>query len=470
MKRSRSALLIVLTLWLSILALGPLAGGPAPSSAAGSRLQPADLTYLGAFRLPAGGERPLTFEYGGSAMTVNPDGDPAGAADGFAGSLFVMGHDRMAYGELPDGNQVAEVTIPAPVIAADASALPQAAFVQDFHDVAAGYFVGLDEIPRVGLLYLDTPATGPVIHVAWGQHFQEGAALETGTHAWFSPDLAAPAMQGPWFLADITSYATTGYLLDIPAAWADAHTGGRRVGAGRFRDGGWSGMGPSLIAYQPWIDASGTPAPAGSTLDAIPLLLYAASTETDDVNDRSMDGYQHPDEWMGAAWLATADGAAAVLFAGTKSAGDRYWYGFVNPAGPDSPCVEEELAGEFTLCRQADGTPCPPDEMTECEGHTSGRGWWSSRFEAQFIFYDPADLARVAAGELAPWEPQPYAVLPVDEHLLLPTFEPESLGAGVQRRARISDAAYDRVHQRLYVLELFADGASPVVHVWQVGA
>ena len=88
-------------------------GTPAPAP---GLLQPADFEYLGAFRLPIGGERPLTFAYGGNAMTFNPDGDPSGAGDGFPGSLFITGHDRLAYGELPDGSQVAELDIPIPVI------------------------------------------------------------------------------------------------------------------------------------------------------------------------------------------------------------------------------------------------------------------------------------------------------------------------------------------------------------------
>jgi len=47
--------------------------------------------------------------------------------------------------------------------------------------------------------------------------------------------------------------------------------------------------------------------------------------------------------------------------------------------------------------------------------------------------------------------------------------EAEMLGAGVQRRHRIGAVAYDRDNGLLYVLELFADEAKPVVHVWSVG-
>ncbi|MBN1992497.1 MAG: right-handed parallel beta-helix repeat-containing protein, partial [Anaerolineae bacterium] len=53
---------------------------PASPPADGALVQPADLVYRGAFRLPGGDTPPQTFAYGGNAMTFNPDN----------GSLFVM--------------------------------------------------------------------------------------------------------------------------------------------------------------------------------------------------------------------------------------------------------------------------------------------------------------------------------------------------------------------------------------------
>jgi hypothetical protein len=447
----------------------PLAasGTPVPHpSGETDLLAPADLVYLGAFRLPGDGERPFTFAYGGSAITFNPAGDPSGSGDGFAGSLFVMGHDRLPYGELPDGNQVAEISIPAPLAAAEVGALPQAEFIQGFQDVAAGYFAGLDELPRAGMLYLDHPATGPRIHLTWGQHLQP--ETPTASQAWFSPDLAAPQLQGPWFVGNYSAYSLSGYLMEIPAAWADQYAQARYLGSGRFRDGGWSGMGPALIAYRPW-DAAGAPPPPNTRLEATPLLLYASSQDQPEIAG-SLANYQHPDEWEGGAWITTPAGKTAVLFAGTKSLGEKYWYGFVNPLGAGLPCVEGEMVDQFTLCRLADGSPCPAEDLVECAGHNDYRGWWTTRFEAQFILYDPADLALVATGELAPWEPQPYAVLGIDEHLYHNPARVESdmLGQGVQRRYRLGEVAYDRANGRLYVLELFADEARPLVHVWAI--
>ncbi|MCJ7533640.1 MAG: hypothetical protein MUO64_21770, partial [Anaerolineales bacterium] len=68
----------------------------------GQTVQPEDFQYLGAFRLPGGDTPPQTFAYGGNAMTFNPDGDPSNS-DAYPGSLFIMGHDRQAWGGLPNG-------------------------------------------------------------------------------------------------------------------------------------------------------------------------------------------------------------------------------------------------------------------------------------------------------------------------------------------------------------------------------
>jgi hypothetical protein len=201
--------------------------------------------------------------------------------------------------------------------------------------------------------------------------------------------------------------------------------------------------------------------------------LYESAYNTSDFV-RNMNGYQHADEWEGGAWLGTPSGKSAVLFAGTKSNGTKHWYGYINPLGPEYPCVDAHVI-DFVTCRMADGASCPAQDSAGCCDEAQGtcvsyRGWWSTHFDAQLILYDPADLAQVAAGEIASWEPQPYAVLDIDEHLYLdpPEWDIIGLGSGDQRRYRIGAAAYDRANGLLYVLELYADAAKPVVHVWRV--
>ncbi|MEW6400947.1 MAG: hypothetical protein AB1649_04055 [Chloroflexota bacterium] len=439
---------------------------PPPS---GSVVTPEDFEYLGAFRLPGGEDRPQTFAYGGNAMTFNPDGDPTGVSDGFPGSLFVMGHDCIAYGEVPDGNQVAEVNIPAPINSHNIEDLNTAEFIQSFADVTAGHYTELEEIPKVGLQYLDRPETGPKLHIAWGQHLQP---QDVASHGWFDPTLSSPDFQGTWFIGNQDLYSVNGYMFEIPADWADAYASGRYLGTGRMRDGGQGGMGPTLFAYRPWQD-DGSPFPSEAHLEESTLLLYENAYNTEEIV-RSLNGYQHPDAWEGGAWITTASGKGAVLFAGTKGNGTKYWYGYINPADPELACVDAEVT-DFPTCRNADGSRCPQEDFAGCCDGASGecasnRGWWTTHFDAEFLLYDPADLAKVAAGQWEAWQPQPYITIDIDEHLYLnpPEWDLVEVGWGDQRRYRIGDVTFDRENVMLYVLELYADGARPVVHVWRI--
>ncbi|MBN1258078.1 MAG: hypothetical protein JXA52_10285, partial [Planctomycetes bacterium] len=90
------------------------------------------------------------------------------------------------------------------------------------------------------------------------------------------------------------------------------------------------------------------------------------------------------------------------------------------------------------------------------------RGWWSSGFTAQIIFYNPTDLATVAAGEMQPYEPQPYATLDIEKLLYRekPHLEFHHVGA----------AAFDAARGLLYIIEPRGDEDKSLIHVWQVRA
>jgi hypothetical protein len=387
-------------------------------------IQPTDLAYLGAFRLPdvpGDDEHSWKWSNWASAMAYFPQGDPAGPADGYPGSIFGVGHDQTQY--------ISEVSIPIPLISAGKSVddLNMATTLQDFHDIRGDLF-GEMEMPRVGLAYLSPRGeqiTGK-LYFAWAPHLDEGAT--NPSHGWAELDLAHPNPAGPWRIGDYWNYITGDYLFAIPQTWADANTPGMYLATGRFRDGGQGAQGPSLFAYGPW--NAGNPPSQGSTLPAVPLLLYGDVYTPD---SSRVNGYHHSDEWNGGAWL-TAGNKSAVIFVGTKGIGDC-WYGCSDgTVWPDEP-------------------PFPP----ECPE----RGWWSTSFEGQFIFYDPADLAAVARGEMEPGEPQPYATLNIDEHL----YHIESS----QQKHHVGAASFDRERGVLYVFEPLADGDKSLMHVWRVG-
>jgi hypothetical protein len=386
------------------------------------RLAPADLTYQGAFRLPgpSGGS---SWGWSGDGLTYVPTGDPGGAADGYPGSLYGIGHDWQHF--------VSEIDIPAPVISAgkDPADLPVARTLQPFANVRGALYPDLgEEMLRADLEYVP-PGAGHAqgrLFMSWGRHMQEGAA--NATHMWCTLDLSAPAPAGPWSLGGYEDYVTCDYLFSVDPGWAAAHAPDMTLAGGRYRDGGQGSMGPSLLLFSPSAADEASP---GGVLPALPLLMY------DNVTNGGRDvlaGYQHSDNWAGAAWLSSGVRGAVVL-AGTKGSG-ACWYGFADgTVWPDEPPYP----------------PIPPG---------GERGWWSTSFAAELLFYDPADLAAVAAGRLAADQPQPYAVLPLDDYLLAPR--------SAQQKDHVGAIAFDRAHGRLFVMEPLADGDGSIVHVWSV--
>ncbi len=391
-------------------------------------VRPQDLEYMGAFRLPEGPEE-IAWSWGGAAMAYYVDGDPGGPADGFPGSLFGTGHDWNQY--------LSEISIPPPVISASKNVedLNTAATLQDFQNIRGDFYDYLDfELPRAGLAYLPPQGgqTTGKLYFSWGQHYQWESA--GGSHGWAELDLSNPQSAGTWYIGEFTYYSVNDYIFPIDPTWAAAYTPGMLLATGRFRDGGWSGQGPSLFAYGPWL--AGNPPPPDTRLDTVPLILYGDTFE--EPSELTMENYSHADEWNGGAWMTAGD-RSAVIFVGTKGVGET-WYGFANGVvWPDDPPYPE--------------VPDYPND---------DRGWWSTATQAQIIFYDPADLAAVARGEMEPHQPQPYATLDVSPFL----FNQHSS----QQKYLLGAASFDRERGLLYVFELFgdADWDRPLVHVWRV--
>jgi hypothetical protein len=245
-------------------------------------------------------------------------------------------------------------------------------------------------------------------------------------------DMKDPRVKGPWYLADYENYATDDYLFAIPQDWAAQHTPGLLLATGRFRDGSLGGSGPALFAFGPWNEGN-PPASRARLTRVVPLLLYGKGYEQDG-SGKVMDGYTSADEWTGGEWL-TAGEKSAVVFAGTRGRGN-FWYGFSNGViWPDNPPYPEY-------------PPAPHND----------RGWWADSFEGVLLFYNPADLAKVALGTMAPHEPQPYGEMKIDQYLW-------HISGPVQKM-HVGDVAFDRERRYLYLVEPFADGDQPIIHVF----
>ncbi|MBN1257687.1 MAG: hypothetical protein JXA52_08280, partial [Planctomycetes bacterium] len=104
MSRSMMASYAVMICGLLVLSLPSYS---AEGQAGAGLIQPDDLEYRGAFRLPDGPEE-YAWLWSGQALAYFPEGDPGGEADGYPGSIFGTGHDWNQY--------VSEISIPQPVI------------------------------------------------------------------------------------------------------------------------------------------------------------------------------------------------------------------------------------------------------------------------------------------------------------------------------------------------------------------
>ena len=395
----------------------------------GAVIMPEDLEYLGAFRLP---DDP-NWEYSGHGLTYYPEGDLNGSDDGYPGSLFGVGHDQTLL--------VSEISIPQPVVSKNLDDLNTAQALQPFADITGGAITEDLALPRLGIAY---ESTTDKLHFAWGQHIQDFEP----SHGWASLDLSNPQTAGTWIFDGYSNYITNDYLFEIPRSWADVYTPGQYLATGRTREGPWSGTGPALFAYGPWND--GNPPASGATLISLTTLLLYGSQEpgvSEIVRDESMavNGRLNADHWWGAEWLTSGD-RGAVIFVGTKASGND-WYGYANGVVSPQGCAETNTC--------PDVPEWPYDD----------RGFWADEFQSQIIFYDPADLAAVARGEMETWQPQPYASLNLDENLFDPNLHVEDY-----KRDLVGAAAFDREHGYLFIFERLADDYRSVIHVWRVVA
>ncbi len=187
-----------------------------------------DLVYQGAFRLPDEESNDTSWSYGGHGMGYRPDGDPSGPSDGYPGSLFGISH--------PYQNYVSEFTIPAPVVSAakEVSELPVATTLQTFADVTEGRQTqGLTGTTLGDIQYYPRMGGQTSAKLYWVIYEYYLPDYDEVSHGWCELDFSDLNSQGMWRLDDFAFAATSKYLFDIPAEWADVHAPGKYLaGAG----------------------------------------------------------------------------------------------------------------------------------------------------------------------------------------------------------------------------------------------
>jgi len=391
-------------------------------------IQPFGFGYLGAFAMPE------TYNYGGEAIAFRPDGD-----GGEMGSLFVTNLNQQNYG------WVGEVALAAPVVSQSKSieelnvcAELAAAVnirpgnVETGWDFVDNWRTGLAVIPEEGRLYS-----------AWSIHY----TVKYGEkHASISccdaSDLSGGGKYGAWYVGEQDEppfdSMNNDWLFTAPRTWADAHCSGRNLVAGRCRDGGLSGLGPTLYAFAV---VGSPPPPENSVFDFTTLLQYGPVEASDNVHfPDAVDGYNHADEWRDALWISAGD-QDAVAVIGNKALGQN-WYGYYG----------ERMRNDWV------GGDIPWPEFCETDPDCN-KGWRSHNRQPMMIFYDPDDLSAVASGAKASWEPQPYAALRIPADLFYGSAH------------ELFSAAFDSENGILYATEFVRElEGRLVMHAWKVNS
>jgi len=425
----------------------------APSIGFGERLQPADLVYVGAFRLPD------DFNWGARGLSYYPPGNSG------AGSLLVTGSEVLADGYAEYG----EVSIPTPRQEPSWEDLPLATFLRPMTPFDGGliqarpveyvFVSGIQYVPRQGT------QTGDKIYGSLNAWYPEGEfGDDSFPTLWFSaPDGSNP--RGLFYVGPLAQTAPYHgrkmgeYLFTVPQWYADSYLGGRTLVTGRSRgtpvgsdpvttQGG--SQGPTLFAFRPLqIDS-----PAGNTsLDALPILYYRASYPGCAGPDIGVGGqavdcdyafsdqvFSMCDAWSGAGFVESGS-KRAILILGQKGTTNCYYCG--DPVD-DSECPV---------------TPTPAECATLwCN---EGRGYHCGPYERQVIFYDTDELGQAARGLRDPWTVLPYTL-----------WRPAAFYLEGNTCGDVGGMAVDPASGRVFMVERGLGGTdtnAAVVHVWTVG-
>jgi hypothetical protein len=396
-----------------------------PDNVSNTVVDPARLTYEGAIRFPHDPQE-IDWEYTHRALAYYPQGNPGyDPGTELPGSLFAVNN----------ADETAELSIPIPVDSGNVTDLPRAETLTSLTDIFPAIYDGSSTpggggLKAIGLSY--HPAAGGVterLYYTIGNTY----GTDQDAPAMGAFDVNLTAATAAWHIGGTPPNNVYPGLLSTIAFesdhdWADAHTGGRSLIVGNAYISGYGvpSGGPSLYAVAPWEDGS---LPAnGESISAVTLLQYASGTTPGEQNIN----FSYDEFAEGGAWLTHVD-RHGVVVSYRRSVGD-WWYGYANGVG---------------ICEY--NIPTPP-----FGDHGTGATDW----EAGLLFYNPADLAEVAAGTLDPHEPLPYAGFDLAEYAM----DPDS-----GRRA--GAIAYDRARGYLYFIDHNGDpgySSYSLLHVFRL--
>jgi hypothetical protein len=367
------------------------------------------LEYAGGFRLPGETVNGMSFSYGGQAVAY----DPA------TNSLFIS---SLGY--------VAEVSIPAPVISSDVSAMPFARLLQPFEDPSEGHLRDLydGDAKMEGLMVYGNRLYGT------GYIYFDASNVQRVSHYSRSRQLNQPSFSG-WSQVWETggSGFVAGMMSLVPSEW-QAKLGGKAITGQCCIPIVWrTSSGPAAFAFDP--AQVGQP-----TASATPLLYYPGDHATLGSWSGANPTYGSTTQILGVAVIA---GTRTVLYFGRNGMG-TYCYG---TGTPDQSLV---------------GTTAPEGGPYCYDPTNSYKAPHAYPYRYQIWAYDLNDFAAVKAGTKQPWDVVPYGVWPLN----LPT--PEST-------MELGGVGYDAQRQILYVSQMRADHDGccdyrPIIHAFRVNA
>ncbi len=408
----------------------------------GDRLQPADFTYEGAFRLPD------DFNWGALGLSFHPDGN------GGTGSLLVTGFELPSDPAHPGESCwnptwdcyafYGEVTIPTPAVETNWENLPQATLTGGMTPFDGGlastvhreyvFVSDIEYVPQRG------SQTSDKLYGSINLWYAEGAVGEDTFPTVWMANLDGTDAQGMFHVGPVATpfhgRKMGSYLFTTPTWYADQYLGGRTLVTGRARGtpvgsepvttrGG--SQGPTLFAFHPF----DTDNPTGD-LDALPMLYYrvkfpgCAGPNVGDPDECDYPGYTMCDDWTGGAFAGSGT-KNAIMLLGYKGLGDNCY---------DEPPVDCE-------------DPCGDDHGYHC-----------NPYERQVVFYDVHELGHSALGQQDPWLVLPYAV-----------WRPPQFYLSENLCWNMGGMAFDARNRRLFMVERgLGEGEmnSAVVHVWSL--
>lgn len=313
-------------------------------------IQKADLEYLGAFRLPRGGNGTTDgFSFGGDQLGFDP----------VHHSLFVGTR----------GSGVAEVSIPTPVKSADIETLPFATILQTIHDPLEGGLSALPESNLRGLLVVGGKlyGTASIFYDA-----NNSAKVSTFSRSTNLSTPSATPLKALW-QAEKSGYVG-GWLALVPSEWQALLGGSVISGNCCMPIVSRTSVGPSAFAWNPSDFGQ-------AVVPATPLLYYTGEHAT-----------------LGP-W-----GGANSVYGGTTVIG-----GMAIPEGTRS-LLYFGANGTGTFCYGtggASGGEC-------FDPSTSSKGQHAYPYNYQVWAYDLNDLAAVKAGTKNPWDAKPYSTWQIE--------------------------------------------------------